>query len=84
MQIKANGIGIEVEDSGPGIAAQDRARVFGRFVRATDAGSGCGLGLAIVKEIVERHGGQVGLEPVLPHGLWVRVLLPLAGNPQPA
>ena len=75
---------LSVEDSGPGIAAQDRARVFGRFVRATDAGSGCGLGLAIVKEIVERHGGQVSLEPVLPHGLRVRVLLPLAGNPQPA
>ena len=72
---------LSVEDSGPGIAEQDRARVFGRFVRATDAGSGCGLGLAIVKEIVERHGGQVGLEPVLPHGLRVRVLLPLAGNP---
>ncbi len=74
---------LSVEDSGPGIAAQDRARVFGRFVRATDAGSGCGLGLAIVKEIVERHGGQVGLEPVLPHGLRVRILLPLAAGPEP-
>ena len=71
---------LSVEDNGPGLAEADRERVFGRFVRATDSGNGCGLGLAIVKEIVERHDGQVRLESVLPHGLRVRVLLPLAGH----
>jgi len=69
---------LSVEDNGPGLAEADRARVFGRFVRATDAGNGCGLGLAIVKEIVERHDGQVSLEPVEPRGLRVRIRLPLA------
>jgi two-component system sensor histidine kinase TctE len=69
---------LEVSDNGPGIAPADRARVLERFVRATDAGNGCGLGLPIVKEIVERHNGQVELAEVLPHGLRVRVQLPLA------
>lgn len=69
---------LSVEDSGPGLSAQDCERVFGRFVRATDAGSGCGLGLAIVREIVERHGGRIRLEPVEPHGLRALLTLPLA------
>jgi two-component system sensor histidine kinase TctE len=70
---------LEVIDSGPGIAAADRDRVFERFVRATDEGQGCGLGLAIVKEIVERHAGQVTLSDAAP-GLCVRVSLPMAGS----
>jgi two-component system sensor histidine kinase TctE len=71
---------LTVEDNGPGIAEADRARVWERFVRATDGGDGCGLGLAIVKEIVERHQGGVALEPVAPHGLRVRLELPLAAS----
>lgn len=69
---------LSVEDDGPGLSEQDRQRVFGRFVRATEAGSGCGLGLAIVREIVERHGGRIRLEPVVPHGLRALLTLPLA------
>ncbi len=69
---------LEVIDNGPGIAQVDQARVFERFVRATDSGNGCGLGLAIVKEIIERHGGAVRLSDAVPHGLHVRMWLPLA------
>jgi two-component system sensor histidine kinase TctE len=50
---------LEVEDTGPGIAAEERERVFDRFYRsesATEGGSG--LGLAIVRRIAERHGGR--------------------------
>lgn len=68
---------IIVSDNGPGIAPADRARVFNRFVRATDQGLGCGLGLSIVKEIISRHGGTVTLEGVDPHGLTVAMRLPL-------
>ncbi|MBP8149374.1 MAG: sensor histidine kinase [Limnohabitans sp.] len=69
---------LEVSDTGPGIEAASRERVFERFVRATEAGNGCGLGLAIVREIVERHAGRVSLHDASPHGLCVRVHLPLA------
>lgn len=53
-----------VEDSGPGIEAGDRDRVFDRFFRASDTAareSGSGLGLAIVKAIAERHGATLSL-----------------------
>lgn len=51
---------LEVEDNGPGIAEQERARVFERFYRIADSGGeGCGLGLAIVREIAEGHGATV-------------------------
>lgn len=69
---------VEVEDNGPGIPTTEHERVFERFVRGVNDGSGCGLGLAIVKEIVQQHGGQVALFNVLPHGLRVRVSLPSA------
>lgn len=69
---------LEVADNGPGLAPEQRQRVFERFVRATDEGDGCGLGLAIVKEIVERHAGRVTLEQAAPHGLRAVVRLPLA------
>lgn len=42
----------------------------------------CGLGLSIVKEIVERHGGQVTLEALKPHGLRVVLRLPLSRSVQ--
>lgn len=51
-----------VEDSGPGIAPQERERVFDRFVRSPGAAaSGSGLGLAIVKAIATRSGATVTL-----------------------
>lgn len=68
---------MEVEDDGPGIPPSERERVFERFVRATNSGTGCGLGLAIVREIVSRHGGNVALLPIVPRGLLVRITLPI-------
>jgi signal transduction histidine kinase len=54
---------LEVADDGRGIAADDRARVFERFVRLDDARArdegGSGLGLAIVRKIVDSSGGTV-------------------------
>jgi len=56
---------IEVVDDGPGIAAEDRERVFDRFTRLDDGRArddgGAGLGLAIVRELVLMHGGTVRL-----------------------
>lgn len=53
---------LSVEDSGPGIAAEERERVFDRFYRvAGSEASGSGLGLAIIKAIAERHGALLTL-----------------------
>jgi len=71
-----------VADDGPGIAAQDTERAFGRFSRLDDARSrdgqeGAGLGLAIVRTTAEAHGGSVTLGDAGP-GLRATVRLPLA------
>jgi signal transduction histidine kinase len=55
---------LEVADNGPGVAAEDRERIFERFQRGTDAGgeaAGFGLGLAIGRELAERMGGRLEL-----------------------
>lgn len=73
---------IEVTDTGPGIPAGERERVFDRFYRHADsATAGSGLGLAIVKKVVERHQGRVVIEDKPDgHGLTVRVALPLGAT----
>ncbi|WP_232663037.1 HAMP domain-containing sensor histidine kinase [Pseudonocardia sp. TRM90224] len=53
---------LEVQDSGPGIAVEDRDRVFNRFTRGERAvGGGTGLGLAIARWVVDLHGGRIGV-----------------------
>ncbi len=53
---------LTVEDSGPGIAEADMARVFDRFYRGAGApAGGSGLGLAIVRRIADLHQAQVAL-----------------------
>ena len=70
---------LEVTDSGPGIAAADRERVFDRFYRRAAAQeSGTGLGLAIVKAIAERHNARVLLDEAAGGGLRVAVSFPIS------
>ena len=65
-------IEIRVSDQGPGIPAEDRRRIFERFVRGKTALGkqvrGSGIGLALVKHIAEAHGGGVWVEDAMPHG----------------
>jgi len=69
---------IVVTDDGPGIPAQERARVFDRFYRrAGTMQPGSGLGLAIVKAIADAHGARVSLDDgPSGKGLTVRVSFP--------
>jgi two-component system, OmpR family, sensor histidine kinase MprB len=66
-----------VTDEGPGIAEQDRPKVFERFYRATSARSmpGSGLGLAIVAQTVAAHEGTVSVEQAPGGGAQLRVRL---------
>ena len=60
---EASVIDLTVEDSGPGIAPDERARVLDRFYRVPGTpGHGSGLGLAIVRAIAERHGAALTLD----------------------
>lgn len=69
---------LEVTDTGPGIPAEERARVFDRFYRVPGtAPGGSGIGLAIVRTIAERHGARVELDSATGSaGLRVRVTFP--------
>jgi two-component system sensor histidine kinase TctE len=69
---------LSVRDNGPGIAPEERERVFERFYRVLGSGpEGSGLGLAIAKEIVEACGGRITLaDPDSGAGLLVVVRLP--------
>jgi two-component system sensor histidine kinase/response regulator len=63
-----DGVELRVADSGPGIAEDDRARVFERFVTAggNAVRANRGLGLAFCKIAVEAHGGRIWIEDAAP------------------
>ena len=55
---------LKVADNGPGIAPQERQRVFDRFHRVAGSGErGSGIGLALVAQIARRHGADITLGP---------------------
>ncbi|HEV3370292.1 MAG TPA: HAMP domain-containing sensor histidine kinase [Acidimicrobiales bacterium] len=58
VTVASNRVSLAVEDSGPGIAPEERERLFDRFHRATDEGNGSGLGLAIADSVVRATGGE--------------------------
>ncbi len=66
-------------DHGPGIAKEDRERIFRRFERLVSANevSGLGIGLFIVKEIVQAHGGSITVESQPGDGAAFVIDLPL-------
>ena len=65
-------------DTGPGIPAADRERVFERFVRLDPArgAGGAGLGLAIARWVAEAHGGTLQIESSGPEGTVFGASLP--------
>lgn len=81
LAVRAGHAVLEVSDEGPGIAPEDRDRIFDAFYQGRAAASGpvkgTGLGLSIVKEYVALHHGRVELVNETDRGAHFRVTLPL-------
>jgi len=75
-------IEFEVADSGVGVSREALPRLFDRFYqadpsRAGGENHGAGLGLAIAQEIVQAHGGKIGVRSTVGHGTTFTIRLPL-------
>jgi signal transduction histidine kinase len=85
VDLQAGVAEIHVQDNGIGIPADQQARLFGRFVRASNVHDhnipGSGLGLYVCRELVERHGGQIWFESTEGVGTTFFLTLPLAALP---
>jgi signal transduction histidine kinase len=61
-----DGLRLEVRDTGPGLAPEDRAKLFVKYARLSNRPTGgeksSGLGLAICKQLIEAHGGEIGAD----------------------
>jgi two-component system sensor histidine kinase MprB len=82
VDVTVSGTRIEVADRGPGIAPDDRSRVFDRFYRSAGARSqpGSGLGLSIVSQIAEVHGGSASVHERAGGGTVARLDLGRGGS----
>lgn len=67
---------IEIEDTGPGVPADLREKIFEPFMTTKDVGEGTGLGLSVCRGLVEAAGGAVGVDPSYDRGARFYVELP--------
>jgi len=77
-----NDVAIDVEDTGPGIAADELPYVFERYWHKARGGSerGSGLGLAIAKGIVDAHGGRIEVRSTVGVGTVFTIVVPRDGS----
>ncbi len=80
------GVRIQVRDEGMGISGEDQKRIFEQFERANgnDGTGGLGLGLFITRQLVEAHGGKIGVESREGEGATFMVTLPFTTPDAPA
>jgi nitrogen fixation/metabolism regulation signal transduction histidine kinase len=71
---------LTVSDTGPGVAPEDRQRIFQPYVSTKE--SGMGLGLAVVRSIVEDHGGHIQVADAPHGGAQFEIQLPIPENRQ--
>jgi signal transduction histidine kinase len=72
---------VAVEDSGPGLEAQNPDRVFDEFYSTKP--NGLGIGLSICRSIIEAHEGRLWASPTHPHGATFQFTLPAHSNRVP-
>jgi nitrogen fixation/metabolism regulation signal transduction histidine kinase len=74
-QFRNGTVKLQVTDSGPGVARENRERIFQPYVSTKE--NGMGLGLAMVRSIVENHGGRVTVTDGPEGGAQFELLLPI-------
>jgi two-component system sensor histidine kinase KdpD len=77
-------VAIDVVDHGPGVADEDKERIFEPFVRIDRQTSGVGLGLAVAKGFAEGMGGSIAACDTAGGGLTIRITLPAAASDRSA
>jgi len=81
VEVDKQSLHVKIKDQGVGIPQKDQAKLFSKFFRATNAvrleTEGTGLGLFIVKNIIDKHGGTVGLKSEEGKGTEVSFSIPI-------
>jgi signal transduction histidine kinase len=78
---KNSSLGLAIKDNGPGIPPEEREKIFQKFYQIEESFTGqvegAGLGLNFVKQVVEVHGGEVGVESQIGSGSSFYFVLPM-------
>jgi PAS domain S-box-containing protein len=75
-------IGIEIADTGKGIAPEHLNRIFEPFFTTKPVGKGTGLGLSLAYGIIDKHGGRIEVDSTPGVGTRFRLVLPIDPRPQ--
>jgi signal transduction histidine kinase len=76
VAVENEGVFVEIEDNGKGIAQEHLSNVFRMFYRATDDGAGSGLGLYIVKEAIDKLNGSIRIDSEEGRGTKITMQIP--------
>ena len=75
---------VEIADTGCGIPPEDINRIFDPFFTTKEEGQGTGLGLSVSRNIIESHGGEIGVQSIVNQGTLFRVIVPLVPPTEPS
>jgi two-component system, OmpR family, sensor histidine kinase PhoQ len=73
---RRDGLRLVVEDDGPGIPVDERARVLDRGARLDERVSGQGIGLSVVRELAQLNGGTIRIDDSPLGGAWIEIRFP--------
>jgi PAS domain S-box-containing protein len=79
-RLKGEGVTLVIEDTGPGISSEHLHRIWDPFFTTKPVGKGTGLGLSITHQIVEQHGGRIGVDSAPGRGTRFTIEVPIQGT----
>ena len=75
--VESNSIGIEISDTGRGMAPEVLDRIFAPFFTTREVGQGTGLGLTVARDIIAAHCGTLSVESTVGKGTTFTLKLPI-------